>query len=187
MEEKKVNRKILLINACARKESRTLPLARKVAEGLEGQVRELNLFSEDIVPLDASGLEKRDRLINAGAFDNEMFRFAREFAEAEEIVIAAPYWDLSFPAILKCYLEQICVNGITFKYGSDGMPQGLCRASNLTYVTTSGGYIGENNFGFDYVAGLCKGLFGLQEIYFVKAEGLDIYGADVEGILEAAR
>ena len=60
MEEKKVNRKILLINACARKESRTLPLARKVAEGLEGQVRELNLFSEDIVPLDASGLEKRD-------------------------------------------------------------------------------------------------------------------------------
>ena len=36
------------------------------------------------------------------------------------IVIAAPYWDLSFPAVLKTYLEQINVLGVTFDYSDDG-------------------------------------------------------------------
>ncbi len=30
-----------------------------------------------------------------------MFLYAKDFAESDIIVIAAPYWDLSFPSILK--------------------------------------------------------------------------------------
>ena len=41
-----------------------------------------------------------------------MFRYARQFAEAEEIVIAAPFWDLSFHAKLKIYLGQITISGL---------------------------------------------------------------------------
>lgn len=114
-----------------------------------------------------------------------MFRYAREFRKADEIVIAAPYWDMSFPASLKCYLEAVSVVGLTFHYLPDGTPEGLCRAQRLTYVTTAGGYIGENNFGYDYVKAIA-GLFGIAQTKEIRAEALDIVGADVEGILRQA-
>ena len=41
-----------------------------------------------------------------------MFDLAKQFAEADEVIIAAPFWDLSFPAALKQYFEQINVLGI---------------------------------------------------------------------------
>lgn len=42
-----------------------------------------------------------------------MFKYAKQFAEADEIVIAAPYWDLAFPATVRIYFEAITVTGIT--------------------------------------------------------------------------
>ena len=39
-------------------------------------------------------------------FSHEMFRYAKAFAEADEILIAAPFWDLAFPAILRNYIEK---------------------------------------------------------------------------------
>ena len=57
-----------------------------------------------------------------------MFDLARQFARAEIIVMAAPYWDLSFQAALKQYLEQVNVVGITFRYSEEGQPVPLCRA-----------------------------------------------------------
>lgn len=47
--------------------------------------------------------------------------------------------DLSFPARLKIYLENIYVTGIVSKYDENGRPRGLCRAERLYYVTTAGG------------------------------------------------
>ena len=90
-----------------------------------------------------------------------MFCYARQFADADTVVIAAPYWDLLFPAVLRIYLENITVCGITFRYSEKGIPESLCNAEKLCYVTTSGGFIGENNFGFDYVKALSSGFFGM--------------------------
>ena len=88
---------------------------------------------------------------------------------------------------LKTYLEQICVTGVTFAYGEDGRPYGLCKAARLYYVTTSGGPIFADQFGFGYVEALCKAFFGIEDVRFVKAEGLDIIGADIDGILASAK
>jgi FMN-dependent NADH-azoreductase len=63
---------------------------------------------------------------------------------------------------------------------------GQCRAEALTYITTSGGFIGDLNFGFDYVKGLGSVLFGIEKFYFASAEGLDIVGVDVDAKLEEA-
>ena len=52
----------------------------------------------------------------------------KQFAAADVIVIAAPYWDLMFPAVLKTYLENITVTGITFCYSDQGRPQSMCKA-----------------------------------------------------------
>ena len=34
------------------------------------------------------------------------FSAAEAIAQADRILIAAPFWDMSFPAVLKCFFEQ---------------------------------------------------------------------------------
>ena len=112
-----------------------------------------------------------------------MFGYARQFVQADTIVIAAPFWDLSFPAALKNYLEQINAIGITFRYTPEGVPQGMCRAKKLYYVTTAGGDFVPEGYGFGYVKALAQNFYGIQDVELIKAVGLDIDGAPVEKIL----
>ena len=177
---------IILVDACARQHSRTRMLAQAVIEQMPGSVERVDLFRQGLLPLDGETLAKREALIANADYADDMFRLARQFKDAEEIVIAAPYWDLSFPAVLKCYLEAVCVNGLTFRYNAQGIPEGLCSAKRLIYVTTAGGFIPERNFGYDYVRQLCTDFFGISDTVYIKAEGLDIYGADVQAILQSA-
>lgn len=180
-------KKILYVNACAREGSRTNELAQHLLKGLGGCVECVNLYEEKAQPLNAEMLSKRDELLKEGKTDDEIFSLARQFASADIIVIAAPYWDLLFPAVLRIYLENITVGSITFRYSEKGIPVGLCKADKLYYVTTSGGFIGENNFGFDYVKAIATGFFGIGDVKFFSAEGLDIFGADVNLIMQKAK
>ena len=175
---------ILFINACVRENSRTLVLAKNVMKDMVGEIEELNLSSESIEPLSKELLEKRDALIKDGKLDDPMFRYANQFAKADSIVIAAPFWDLSFPARLKIYLEQITVAGITFKY-VNGRPFGLCKAKNLTYVTTSGGPIFDD-FGYTYVKSLAQKFYGIEKTEAVRAMNLDVEMILAEELLEKA-
>ena len=139
-----------------------------------------------LAPLSAKDLVVRDKAIQTGDFSRADFELARSFAAADEVVIAAPYWDMSFPASLKLYAEQICVNRLTFYYNAAGVPCGSTRIKKAVYLTTAGGYIGNNNFGFDYLKGLFSTLFGIADISFFSAEGLDIYTNDPEKIMTEA-
>lgn len=177
-------KKTLFINACVRPESRTYILAQHVLKKIGGQVEELNLEKENINPLNSKGLEIRDKYGQKGDFSHEIFKYARQFSEAERIVVAAPYWDLSFPAMIKIYFEAVTVQGLTFYYTQEGIPKGLCKAEKLIYVTTAGGPMEGMNFGFEYVDALCRSFYGIKDTKCFKAELLDIVGADVEGILK---
>lgn len=173
----------LYINCCVRKESRTDRIARALLEKMGGEYTEIFLPDLDLKPLSAEASDKRDRLCAAGDYSDPMFDLARQFAAAERIVIAAPYWDSSFPSLLKIYLENIYVTGIVTKYLSDGSVAGLCRADELIYVTTAGGsYVPD--FSYGYLETIAKDYFGIKTTRLIKAEMLDIVGADVEGILD---
>ena len=177
---------ILYVNACVRKESRTKRLADRLLEKLNGTVEEVRLDSISFPTVDRDFLIHRDELIAAGDFDNPLFALARQFAASGVIVVAAPYYDLSFPASLKQYLEQINVVGITFRYSEAGVPVPLCKAKRLYYVTTAGGNYVPDEFGFGYVKALAEGYYGIKDVELIKAVGLDIIGADVEGIMKEA-
>ena len=176
----------LFINGCVRENSRTQELARAVLELLPGATEEVRLYPNGPEGLNAEKLQLRNALLAQKQYEHPMFHFARQFAEASTVVIAAPYWDLAFPAKVRAYLVVITVSGITFQYGADGIPQGLCKASKLIYVTTAGGPIMQN-LGFDYVAALARNFYGITDIALVKAEGLDILGADPDAILAQAK
>lgn len=179
-------KKILFVNACLRPESRTRKLSQCVLESLEGEITELRLFDEQPKLMDMETLSARDKALSSGDFSSEVFSRAREFADADEIVIAAPYWDLLFPAVVRLYLESVTVTGLTFRYSPEGIPIGMCRAKRLIYVTTAGGPIGKNNFGFEYVKALAQNFYGISDVQCFSAEGLDIVGADVNSIMKDA-
>ena len=119
---------ILYINACVREGSRTKRIADAFLSEINESVTEVRLEDTELPVTDEAYLRKRDELIAGGKFSDAMFLLARQFAEADSIVIAAPYWDLSFPAVLKQYFEHINVRGITFEYTPEGNPKGLCKA-----------------------------------------------------------
>lgn len=176
----------LFINACVRKDSRTKRLADCLLKKLGEPFTEVRLESIRFPVTDENYLNKRDRLIDEEQFSDPAFSLARQFAEADRIVIAAPYWDLSFPASLKQYFEHINVRGITFTYTPEGIPKGLCRAREVYYVTTAGGTFVPEEFGFGYVKALAAGYYGIENVKLIQAAGLDIVGADVEQIMNEA-
>ena len=150
---------VLYIDACVRKNSRTRRLADCLLNTLNAPYTRLRLEECVFPTVDEAFLEKRDRLLREGDFDNPVFAYARQFAQADEIIIAAPFWDLSFPAVLKSYLEQINVVGITFRYTPEGIPEGLC------------------------IQALAQNFYHIKDVKLIKATGLDIEGAPVEKIL----
>lgn len=184
---------ILLVNSCikGREESRTYELAtffiNKYVHGRKDvNIKEIVVNELNIKPFTKEMIAERDDEVKEKKTD-KLIKLAKEFAQYDTIVIAAPYWDMMFPSALKIYYEHISVSGITFAYGQKGEEIGLCKAKKAVYITTSGGYIGNRNFGYEYTKSLFN-FMGINDIYFIKAEGLDIIGNDAEkSMIEAKK
>ena len=174
-------RDILLVDCCVRgNQSRTARLARAFVSALDTEkcrVTVVDPAKEGLAPLTAETLRTRDRLLARGALDDDTLRYARQFAAADEVAVAAPFWDLSFPAILKVYIENVSVSGITFETLADGL-RGRCRGRHLIFLTTRGG-VYENEAlshleqGSRYMEAL-SAFFGFDEYVCIAAEGLDM-------------
>ena len=133
---------------------------------------------------DEAFLKNRDRLIAGRQFGEKSFAMARQFAAAETIVLAAPYWDLSFPSSLKVWVEQVFVRNLTFFYAED-RPFGMLHAKHCVYLTTSGSMIGENDWGASYIRATMD-MLGIKKFSCIAGEGLDLSGADVNQIMHRA-
>ena len=183
---------ILLVNSCikGREESRTYELAtffiNKYVHGRKDvNIKEIVVNELNIKPFTKEMIAERDDEVKEKKTD-KLIKLAKEFAQYDTIVIAAPYWDMMFPSALKIYYEHISVSGITFAYGQKGEEIGLCKAKKAVYITTSGGYIGNRNFGYEYTKSLFN-FMGINDIYFIKAEGLDVIGNDAEKAMIEAK
>ena len=176
--------KTLFINACVRPTSRTKRLAEYLLEKLGGEVDEINLEEEGLLPLTNAVLERKTELLVREQFDDPYFKSANRFKEADRIVVAAPYWDLSFPSMLKVFVENICCVGLTFAYDEHDEPYTLCKAKEFYYVTTAGGRMVEPDHGYEYIKSVFDNFFGIKEGHLIKAEMLDIIGYDAEEILK---
>ena len=185
-------KQILFVNACMRgpERSRTWKLCQTFLEGCrarwpEAEIRERDLTAAPLPVLTTELDDRRHQRFPENPRD-PMFDPAHEVAQADLVVIGAPYWDLTFPAALKVYLEWASMLGITFRYTQEGQQVGMGRAGALVYLTTAGGPIGEQNYGFQYLQGLGR-MLGIPEARCVAAENLDVWGCDPESIVEEAR
>ena len=147
----------------------------------EDTVIELDLYKEDIDFLQPDTLKQMSGPKNEESKKNPALKYAYQFAQADKYVIAAPFWNLSFPAILKAYIDYISVSGITFKYTSEGSI-GLLKNKKAVHIVSRGGNY-ENSpseMGDRYLRALLH-FFGVDDVRTIAINNLDVAsGAYVE-------
>ena len=185
--------KLLFVNSCIsqREEaSRTLALVKAFLEAwkaLHPEAEVETVAPETLLalkPFEPEMLNDRDALTGIGCFDAPVFDLARQVRAADRVVVAAPFWDLSFPAALRTYIEYISANGLTYHYEADGC-HGDCREEKLAYLTSGGDAERPESLGVLYWKQLAA-MFGIPAFEYVFAGGLDLDPAKTDELLEAA-
>jgi FMN-dependent NADH-azoreductase len=129
-------KKLVVIDACIREgESRTRRIAEPIIRRLESryEVTFFHLTEMSMEPLTPKTYADRA----AGIIPEWAVKAAKTVAEADRIVIAAPFWDMSFPAVLKTFIEHISLFDITFTDNGRSCV-GLCKCEKVMYITTRG-------------------------------------------------
>ena len=183
---------VLYIDCCIRGEqSRTKKLAEaflaELSQRNDISIERLTLMDEPLIPFSNGFFWQRERLLETGELNHPRFRYAHRFQQAERIVIAAPFWDLSFPALLKVYIENLCVQGITFDCNETNGCFGVCKAEKMLFLTSRGGAQEGSAMdnGTKYLGDMAK-FFGIPSFEVIAADALDMGLEHVETILGRA-
>ena len=172
-------KKLVYINACIRtEESRTGKLAAAMLQvlGERYEITEINISNMDLGCITAEEFVGRKK----NGIPEEDLHYGNLIAQADRIVVAAPFWDMSFPAVLKVFIEHMCAPGLTFKYNPDGSHHPLCKAEKMLYITTRGGFTETGSpleQGSSYLKAICW-LWGIPELETVAVCGTDVYSQD---------
>lgn len=103
--------------------------------------------------------------------------FVDELLSADELLITTPIYNLSIPAALKAWIDQIVRVGRTFTF-KDGGFQGLTPARRATVIVASGsdfrpaGPMGAANFVEPYLRAIF-GFIGITNVTFIYAHSLN--------------
>lgn len=166
-------KKLLYIDACIRNEqSRTKRIATPIIEALKQKYEVQTLVIND---LDLSIVKKElvTKRTN-GDIDPQVMSWAESVRDADRIVIAAPFWDMSIPAALKNFLELCSIFDVTFK-SDDKTCYGNCKAEKMLYITTRGMDIDTGDVleqGSSYLKAL-SWLWGIGPLEVVSAQNMD--------------
>lgn len=185
--------KVLYIKANIKSEgeSRTFKVSDSFVEEYKknnpnDEVIVLDLYKENIDFLRLEDLGVIFGPKNDESKNHPKLKYAYQFAEADKYIIAAPMWNLSFPAILKAYIDYISVTGITFKYTAEG-PVGLLNNKKAIHIVSRGGeYVNAPYEMGDRYLRTILGFFGIVEVETLAIENLDVVGVNVEGKLDDA-
>ena len=165
-------RKIFYVDACLRTGSNTKKIAdaiiAKLAERYEIETVRL---SENAFPVVNNDI-LNDRA--NGIVPDEYVEMAKNLADADRLVIAAPFWDMSFPGALKVFLENMSLFNVIF--GSNEKEcYGLCKAEKVLYITTRGMNVSTGDAleqATPYIKAIGK-LWGLGELHVISAQNMD--------------
>ena len=186
--------KLLFVNGCISQrgeESRTLVLARSFLDAWQARHPEAEVETVEpeallaLKPFAPEMLNDRDALAGIRCFDAPVYDLARQFRAADRVVVAAPFWDLTFPAALRTYIEYISAVGLTYHYTEAGCC-GDCAAQWLVYLTSGGDVELEDSIGVLHWRQLAA-MFGIPKFDYVFAGGLDAHPETAGETLTAAR
>ncbi|NQD67088.1 FMN-dependent NADH-azoreductase [Bacillus haikouensis] len=116
------------------------------------EVITVDLYKEDIPQIDADVFRGWGKLQTGKGFeelsDNEKAKVGRlselvdQFVDADKYVFVTPFWNFSFPPVMKAYIDSVSVAGKTFKYTEHG-PVGLLTDKKALHIQARGGIYSE--------------------------------------------
>lgn len=172
-------RNLLYIDACIRdEESRTKRIAEPIVAELANRYNVTKLALNDL-DLDVVQKELLNKRMH-GEIPQKVMAWAEQMRDADRIVIAAPFWDMSIPAALKVFFELCSIFDVTFK-SNDKTCYGNCKAEKMMYITTRGMDIAtgdELEQATPYLKAL-SWLWGIGPLQVVAAQNMDYVSAEV--------
>lgn len=165
-------KKLFYVDACLREGSNT----KKIADAIFDEL--FDKYEMETVRLsDCSFPIVNNDILNDranGIVPEEYVEMAKKLAAADRLVIAAPFWDMSFPSALKVFFENMSLFNVTFT-SNEKECFGLCKAEKVLYITTRGMNISTGDDleqATPYIKALSK-LWGLGELYVISAQNMD--------------
>lgn len=123
--------KIAVIDSTIRKDSRTRKVLNNVISNFNDvEFLNINLSDYEMELTNAHNFDKKNT-------EQLYFDLSKSIAECDGLIIAAPFWDMSYPALLKAFLEKITILDVMFKNGEDKCI-GISKNKFLLYITTRG-------------------------------------------------
>jgi len=136
-----------------------------------------------MAPGSAPDVETRQKLADG-------FAALEEFLRADVIVIGAPMYNFAIASQIKAWIDRVVIVGKTFRYTEKG-PEGLSGGKKVIIASSRGGlYVpGTAQAAFDFQETYLRAVFqfmGIDDIHFVRAEGVAIGPEQREAALNAA-
>lgn len=165
------------------------------------EIERMDLFQIDIAHMDADLVSARGKLAGFGySFEQlseiekvkilKMHALADEFIHFDYYVFVSPMWNLSSPAVLKAFLDNLFISGKTFEHTPTG-PRGLLKGKTAIHIHTRGGrYTGTSMQALesgDRYLKIALSFLGIDMMETVIAEGLDLDPQKAPEIVEKAK
>lgn len=165
------------------------------------KVEELDLYNEYIPEPIYKYFKNSSKLVTGAEYDalsdydkkavDRMNQLCDQFLSADTYVIAAPMWSVSFPSILKRYVDCIVLKNKTIMVSQENV-EGLLKDKerNMIYIQSSGGVypkiLGSSvNHGVSYFNDVFKFL-GVSTFHSVLIEGVDMEDVGKKKAMEMA-
>lgn len=90
------------------------------------EIESIDVNAAGLLPVTPEVLAER----TSGIVPEPIVALARKLAAADRLVVAAPFWDMSFPAVLKTFFENMSLFGVTFTDNGETCV-GLCQCKKV--------------------------------------------------------
>lgn len=117
------------------------------------QVIHVDLYKENIPHIDAEVFSGWGKLRSGATFESlsedEKLKVTRlgeineQFISADKFVFVTPFWNFSYPPVMKAYLDAVSVAGKSFRYTENGQPVGLLTDKKAVHIQARGGFYSE--------------------------------------------
>lgn len=191
--------KLLHLIATTRGEqSRTLSISKEFLKTLKEkhpyvEVDEINLATTALPDVLNVNVNAKYQLMAGHTLDDATMQswkrvseLAEQFITYDLYLITAPMWNFSIPYMLKHYIDVIMQAGILFSFTANG-PEGFAKYEKMVCITSRGSDYspGSPLHPLDHQEPYLRAVFGLagiEEIYFIHAQPMDM----APGLCQAA-
>lgn len=158
-------------------------------------IEELDLYQSDIPEADSVVFNGRSGIVSGSNYDalsdehkakaDRIHALCTQFLSADDYIIAAPMWSLTFPPRLKAYIDCVVLNGRTIKITPQKV-EGLMHEPKrrAVFVQSCGGNYGNIvSSRFNYGALYLKNLFfflGMDDFVRLPVDGTGMPDIGVE-------